>query len=251
MRYYYPLLITAGTLALVACQQPDDDDKKTDDPPHPPIEETLSGNEVGSAGHHSKQEPGSGEATKEGIKSAQNEDADAKDEDTSTFENKEFGVRIVYPKSLEEHAGDGEGNDKKAGWNAFADADADPGDAVRLLTLTVAGSNDASRAELRLGANRATEALTHCTDVPAGAAQTKDEENRRTIDGVPFTTFEVDNVTEDHYERIRSYRATYTQACYAIDMIASGSGKQGEGENDPKQAFDKLQAALDGFEFTK
>lgn len=247
MRYYYPLLIVAGGLALAACDQPEHEPGNGGELPHPEINTTQSGGDVGSAETQSNR-PAGGEATHGGIKPAQNEQAKVSGDEVMTFENEEFNLRVTYPESLEKHAGDGGGNDKKAGWNAFADAGAG---GTRLLTLTVPGANDARRAEFRIGANRATDALTHCEDVPAGATQPPGKEKRRTIDGVPFTTFEVNNVTQDGDERIRSYRTTYTEACYAIDLIVSGSGDQSAGAPPPEQAFETLQAALDGVDFTE
>lgn len=247
MRYYCPWLIVAGTLVLAACDQPEHQPDNGGALPHPEITTTQSGGDVGSAETQSNR-PAGGEVTKGGIKPAQNERNAASAAEVVIFENEEFNLRVSYPESLERHVGDGEGNNKKAGWNAFADADAD---GTRLLTLTVPGANDARRAEFRLGANRSTQALTHCEDIPAGATQPPGEEKRRTIDGVPFTTFEVDNVTQESDERIRSYRATYTEACYAIDLIVSVASDQRAGESSSQQAFETLQAALDGVEFTE
>ena len=252
---YSPVLIAAGTLALVACQQPEDDKAKGEDLPHPDINTTQSGGEVGSAQTQSNRPPGGEADAKEGVQSAQDEQASLSEDEAATFESEEYGVRITYPKTLEKHAGDGAGNNKEAGWNAFSEPDAD---GEQLITLTVPGANDNNRAEFRMGANRSTKALSHCKDVPAGAAQAEGQENQHTISGVPFATFEVDNVTQDRYERIRSYRATYSEACYAIDLIVSGTGNQnaageadkGQGK-DPSGQFEQLQTVLDGVEFTK
>ena len=95
---YSPVLIAAGTLALVACQQPEDDKAKGEDLPHPDINTTQSGGEVGSAQTQSNRPPGGEADAKEGVQSAQDEQASLSEDEAATFESEEYGVRITYPK---------------------------------------------------------------------------------------------------------------------------------------------------------
>ena len=247
MRNLTVLLATValtGTLFLAGCQPPDEDEarkeaKDEETVPHPPIEETRSGEDTGTdqpggAADGSEEEAGGG------YESAQQPDAAASGEDAATFTDTQFRIEVEYPESLQKVSAE----DGKEGpqWHAFADGQ----EGQRLLTLKVPGEVDA---RFQLGASRNTKALTHCKDLPEGVTQ--ESKQTQTIDDVAFTRFDVTRTEGDQYTTIRSYRATYTESCYAIDLIASGSGGQGEAADRQTRALETLQTVLDGVRFTE
>ncbi|MEP1895634.1 MAG: hypothetical protein ABJQ98_09990 [Alloalcanivorax venustensis] len=245
MRNLTVLLATGaltGTLFLAGCQPPEEDDakKEADDEetvPHPPIEESRPGEETG-AEQTGGPADGSEEEAGGGYESAQEEGQAASGEDAATYTNEAFRVQVDYPESLQKVSTD-QGGD----WHAFAGGQ---GDGQQLLVLKVPGEVDA---RFQLGASRSTQALSHCKDMPEGADQ--ESKQTLTIDEVPFARFDTNQVNGDTYEIIRSYRATYTESCYAIDLIASGSGGQGEAADRQTRALEELQTVLDGVSFTE
>ncbi len=249
MRNLTVLLATGaltGTLFLAGCQPPDEDDAKkaADDEetvPHPPIEESRPGEETG-AEQTGGPADGSEEEAGGGYESAQQPDAAATGEDAATFTDTRFRIAVDYPESLQQvSTEDGEAGDA-AQWHAFADGR----EGRRLLTLKVPGEVDA---RFQLGASRNTKALTHCKDLPEGVDQ--ESKQTQTIDDVAFTRFDVTRTEGDQYTTIRSYRATYTESCYAIDLIARGSGGQGQAADRQTEALETLQTVLDGVRFTE
>ena len=248
MRNLTVLLATGaltGTLFLAGCQPPDEDDAKKgaedeETVPHPPIEESRPGEETG-AEQTGGPADGSEEEAGGGYESAQQPNAAASGED-ATFTDTRFRIEVDYPESLQKvSAEDGEAGDA-AQWHAFADGR----EGRRLLTLKVPGEVDA---RFQLGASRNTKALTHCKDLPEGVDQ--ESKQTQTIDDVAFTRFDVTRTDGDQYTTIRSYRATYTESCYAIDLIARGSGGQGQAADRQTEALETLQTVLDGVRFTE
>lgn len=253
MRYSLALLAT-GTLLLAACQPPDDDqskDKTSGD--GAPIQESQPGERVGG------DDTGQPQATVDtaGAPSAQDRQPAPKGK-TATYKSDEYGVAVTFPRNLKvinSRAGsisrtdpDFNGSDRQSqtsgdqgGWRAFAGKDED---GKRLLTLKVPDQ----QARFQLGVSRSTQGLSHCKDQPTGAAG--DTETSRTIDGVPFRRYEVTETGENGYRLLQSYRATYGEACYAIDLIASGEGDAGDSEAQ-KQALEDLQTVIDGIRFTE
>ena len=249
MRNLTVLLATGaltGTLFLAGCQPPDEDDAKkaADDEetvPHPPIEESRPGEETG-AEQTGGPADGSEEEAGGGYESAQQPDAAATGEDAATFTDTRFRIAVDDPESLQQvSTEDGEAGDA-AQWHAFADGR----EGRRLLTLKVPGEVDA---RFRLGASRSTKGLTHCKDLPEGVTQ--DDKQMQTIDDVAFIRFDVNKVEGDRYTTNRSYRATYTESCYAIDMIVSGTGGEGGLADRQTEALNTLRAVLDGVRFTE
>lgn len=240
MRNLTVLLATGaltGTLFLAGCQPPEEDNaKKGQDNGEtvPPIEETQSGDNTGTG----QSADGSEAQAGGGYDSAQESGEAASGDAAATYTSETFRVRVDYPQSLEKVT---DANDDD--WQAFADGEED---GQRLLALAVPGE---VQARFYLGASRSTQALSHCKDLPEGA----DEESKQTltIDEVPFTRFDVNRVDGDSYKVIRSYRATYTESCYAIDLIASGSGGEGQAADRQTQALEELQTVLDGVSFTE
>jgi len=233
-----------GTLFLAGCQPPEEDDTNKgadneDTVPHPPIEEGRSGESMGNDQPGGPAD-GSEEEAGGAYQSAQKPGAAATGEDAATFTNTDFRIAVDYPGHVQKVASE----DGKEGrqWHAFADGQ----EGRRLLTLKVPGDVDA---RFQLGASRNTKALTHCKDLPEGVTQ--ESKQTRTIDDVAFTRFDVTRTEGDQYTTIRSYRATYTESCYAIDLIASGSGGQGQAADRQTEALETLQTVFDGVRFTE
>ncbi|MHA7919207.1 hypothetical protein [Alloalcanivorax xenomutans] len=245
MRNLTVLLATGaltGTLFVAGCQPPDEDkankDAKSEETvPHPPIETSERGEDTGANGAGGPAD-GSEEHAGGGYESAQEEGQAASGDNAATYTSKTFRVQVDYPTSLEKVAAEQGG-----AWHAFAKGQ---GDGQQLLVLKVPGEVDA---RFQLGASRGTQALSHCKDPPEGADQ--ESKQTLTIDEVPFARFDTNQVSGDTYKTIRSYRATYTESCYAIDLIASGSGGQGEAADRQTQALETLGTVLDGVRFTE
>jgi len=235
---YLTVLFAVGGLALIGCQPAEDDDNKEDKLPHPPIEETQSGTETGADRPGGPPKDNKAQAGG-GYESAQQAGNAVSGDNATTYANEAFRVSVDYPKSMEKISADKAGGD----WHAFADGDED---GQRLLTLSVPGD---IQARFQLGASRTTQALSHCKDVPEKAND--GSKQTLTIDGVPFTRFDVNRVDGESYTTIRSYRATYTESCYAIDLIAQGSGGQGQTADRQTEALETLQTVLDGVRFTE
>ncbi len=257
MRYSLALVAT-GTLLLAACQPPDDDqskDKATGD--GAPIQESQPGGQVGGDDATGQPRPTVDSA---GAPSAQDEQGakPAAKGKTATYKSDEYRVEVTFPRNLKvvnsragrisdtdaDHNGSdrqSQASDDQGSWKAFAGKDED---GKRLLTLKVPDQ----QARFQLGVSRSTQGLSHCKDQPTGASG--DTETSRTIDDVPFRRYEVTETGENGYRMMQSYRATYGEACYAIDLIASGEGDAGDGEAQ-KQALEDLQSVIDGIRFTK
>lgn len=245
MRNLTVLLTTGaltGTLFLAGCQPPEEDKakqeaKSEETVPHPPIETSARGEDSGADGPGGPAD-GSEEQAGGGYESAQEEGQAASGDSAATYTNEAFRVQVDYPGSLEKVSVEQDG-----AWHAFAGGQ---GDGRQLLVLKVPGEVDA---RFQLGASRSTQALSHCKDLPEGA----DRESKQTltIDEVPFARFDTNQVSGDTYKTVRSYRATYTESCYAIDLIASGSGGQGQAADRQTQALETLQTVLDGVRFTE
>ena len=236
---YFTVILASGCLVLAGCQPPEDDDNKDQDTlPHPPIEESQSGAQLGADRPGGPPEDNKAQAGG-GYQSAQQPGSAVSGEDADTYTSEPFPVSGRYPQSLQKVSAE----QASGGWHTFVNGDEE---GQRLLTLKVPGD---TRARFQLGASRTTQALSHCKDVPEQA----DGGNKQTltIDGVHFTRFDVTRVDGDSYTTIRSYRATYTESCYAIDLIASGSGGEGQAADQQSRALDTLQTVLDGVAFTE
>lgn len=259
MRYGI-VMLAASTLLLGACQ-PADDDERGDGPP---IEESEPGDQVGD--NHGPEPTGPDiNIDTAGTPPVQGGGEDLDEEQAARYISDDYQIQVAFPRDLtvvnsqagrlegadtdtssDTDSGTDTGDSRQSGrddetvWKLFADADAD---GARLLTLAVP---DRDGVRFQLGASRSTQALSHCKDAPSGQAEAT--ETSRTIDDIPFRRFEITETGEEGYRTVQSYRATYGEACYAIDLIARGSGEGGDAE---KQALDKLQAVLDGIEFTE
>lgn len=233
---YLTVLCAAAAVFLTACQPPEPDDDKEDTLAHPPIQESQSGKSIGPDKPDDladiSEEPAAG-----AERSAQQPAKAVTGENAAAYVNKAFRVQVVYPESMRKLTGEAAG-----GWHEYT---AGPWDGQELLTLKVPGEVDA---RFQLGASRSIKALSHCKDLPEGA---EDSRQTWTIDGVPFVRFDLTRVDGDTYTMIRGYRATYTEACYAIDLVASGTGGEGDVADRQTRAMKKLQTVLDGVRFTE
>src|ERR671919_497931 len=62
--------------------------------------------------------------------------------------------------------------------------------------------------------------LASCTEVPAAFA---DSAGRTVIDGTAFTTFDGRDAAMSHHLATKNYRTVHDGACYAIDVIVTGT----------------------------
>lgn len=275
---YSMMMLSAGTLALAALTacQPADDDEPGDGAERQgaPIQESQPGDQVGSnqAPHTAGPETNIDTAGTPPVQAGGASDAESLDEEqTARYISDEYSIQVAFHRDLtvvnsqagrvesgaDTDQGEGatddgttdDGSDDRTrqasgddqAWKMFAGEDAE---GIRLLTLAAPGHDQAVR--FMLGVSRSTQALSHCKDAPADAAD--DTETSRTIDGIPFRRFEITNTDEQGYRTVQSYRATYGEACFAIDLVARGSGEGGDAE---EQALEQLQAVLAGIEFTE
>ncbi|WP_426699912.1 hypothetical protein ACPPVV_10890 [Rhodanobacter sp. Col0626] len=167
----------------------------------------------------------------------------------SAYSDAKYGFAIAIPAGMQlrhdfqrSYLGD-------ASWKAFAGPD-DHGAPV--LALVLDGSNQITAAELRIGIGTDSDALAHCSDVPAsGAAPASDT---TTLAGVPFTHFHAADAAMSHYLEVESYRAVHAGRCYAVDLLLTGTRPE---VYDPPatppfartDAQQRLHEALNGFRF--
>lgn len=89
-----------------------------------------------------------------------------------------------------------------------------------LVALVMDGSNEVTHVQMRIGRSTAAADLNTCTQAPdqaSGPTSTVD------IGGVRFTRFSASDAAMSHYLSADSYRAVQHGACYAIDLITTGT----------------------------
>ncbi|MEG2806023.1 hypothetical protein [Stenotrophomonas sp.] len=89
-----------------------------------------------------------------------------------------------------------------------------------LVAVVVDGSNAVTSAEMRIGRSDHAADVAACltpSDEASGPGDTV------AIGGVPFTHFKAADAAMSHYLSADSYRAVHAGACYAIDLIVSGT----------------------------
>jgi hypothetical protein len=140
---------------------------------------------------------------------------------TRTFESAVYGFAITYPAALEARASF-EGSYLQDGeWKAFAGPD--EGEGTPVLALVMPGSDRIAAGVLRIGQSREAAGLASCTKVPSAFV---DSAGRAVIDGVAFTTLDGADAAMSHHLATRSYRTVHDGACYAIDVIVTGTNPQ-------------------------
>lgn len=168
------------------------------------------------------------------------------------FTSKPFGFFIDYPPDLEAGARfDSSYFLTSTAWRIFADPKEKGEPAVALV---LKGSNDLTRGELRIGVSRAAESIRTCLQPPPGYLLPTQRVGHARLAGLNFTTFSVGDAGMNHRLNARSYRVERAGACYAIDLIVSGTS--GDVFDPPRTppfsddyAFSRLERALHGLGF--
>ncbi|MBB6182806.1 hypothetical protein [Oleiagrimonas soli] len=165
------------------------------------------------------------------------------------FRSSAFGFRLDYPKGMLEQRSFTGGYISNDAWKAYASPDSK---GTPVVALILPGSDDVSRAALRIGASRDPQSVNDCLKAPSTA---RGASGTRSIHGARFTYFEAGDAAMNHYMHTHSYRLVHDGACIAIDLMVTGTNPQ---VYDPPRkppftqddAFARLQQALRGFHFT-
>ncbi|MBS7455528.1 hypothetical protein [Coralloluteibacterium stylophorae] len=139
--------------------------------------------------------------------------------DTVTFA--QDGISLEHPPGVRiEHRFDG-GYFGPGRWKAYAPDDV-PGQP--LVALVLPGSDDITRAELRIGSSRDNRALATCGESPdAAMPQTRADV---AINGIDFVRFDAGDSGMNHYRFVRAYRTVRDRVCYAIDLVVAGTNPE-------------------------
>jgi hypothetical protein len=170
------------------------------------------------------------------------------------FSSETFGFRINYPADFEakQHF-DGNYFTSSGSWKVLAGQN-EQGSPV--LTLVLKGSNEITRGELRVGVSRDPESIRSCLQPPPGYLLPTQQPSHTKFGGADFATFEVSDAGMGHRLDAHSYRTIHAGACYAIDLLVTGTRAD---VYDPLRAppfsdahaLKHLQQALQGFSFTR
>jgi len=136
-----------------------------------------------------------------------------------------------------------------SGWAMFAPA-AQAG--TPLAALLLAGSNEVTAAEVRVGRSDDPQALAACMQPPAEAQGALEP---LVLDGVDFIHFHSDDAAMSHYLQVDGYRGVRHGYCVAIDLVVSGTRPE---VYDPprappfslEEAQARLRQALVGLQWT-
>ncbi|MGH8162146.1 MAG: hypothetical protein ACRESR_08415 [Gammaproteobacteria bacterium] len=168
-----------------------------------------------------------------------------------TFTSKAWGFVISYPADFQATPGFSHSYLQNGAWKTYA-GPRSKGQPV--VALVLAGSNDVTDAVLRIGASRDPQSVAACTRPsdamrPGSLGQAK-------LDGLRFVTFRAGDAAMSHYLLVRSYRAVHEGACYALDLLVYGTNPKvySPPRTPPfthKEAFARLQTALEGFRFIR
>ncbi|GAB2779015.1 hypothetical protein GCM10027040_01220 [Halomonas shantousis] len=145
---------------------------------------------------------------------------------TTTFAPADYRIELHYDDSLQQIKTPRSGYFANGGWQLDGNS---PGD--RLLTLSLPGSDEITRALWRLGASRDPMAVKHCLTPPDHARAMSHD---TTIGGQPFHGFTLEDAGMNHFQHVEGYRAIVDGACYAIDLIVQGTN--GEVYDPPREA---------------
>lgn len=133
----------------------------------------------------------------------------------------EAGVSLEHPREVRIETSFHGGDFGPARWKAFApeDLSGEP-----LAAFVLPGSNDVTRAELRIGTSRDNRALATCGESPdAVMPQTRADV---TINGTEFVRFDAGDSGMNHYRFVRGYRTVRDRVCYAIDLVIAGTNPE-------------------------
>lgn len=165
------------------------------------------------------------------------------------FQSSAYGFRVDYPQDMIARRSFADGYMRNDAWKAWAPPGS-PGHPI--VALIVPGSDDITRAALRIGASRDPQAVNDCLTAPPNA---RGDHGTRTVNGARFTYFEAGDAAMNHYMHTHSYRLVHDGACIAIDLMVTGTNPQvySPPRTPPftkSAAFATLQKALQGFHFT-
>jgi hypothetical protein len=165
-------------------------------------------------------------------------DAPARDAGaTPLLEDAAIGLRLdPVPELAPRDPGTGDGYLDGGGWNALAESGAQ---GQTLGAFVLAGSDDITTGELRIGRSDAPEAVRTCQAVPPGAAGPAEPAE---IGGVAFSRFRAGDAGMSHFQTIEAYRAVHRGQCVAIDLVVSGT--RPEVYDPPRQAPFDTETAL-------
>lgn len=135
------------------------------------------------------------------------------------FVDRDYGIRITYPKRLDLRDGFERNYLSSDRWKAYANPNAAAGKAI--VALILPGSNQVTAGELHIGVSRQAKALANCTALPDAAVS--GSRRQVTISGIPFVTFKARSAGMSHYMIVRSYRTVKNQTCYAVDIVVTGT----------------------------
>lgn len=166
------------------------------------------------------------------------------------FRSEQYQVELAYPERGVRRVGHTTGYFDNQGWRVDAGPD-QPGQ--RLLVLQLAGSDDVTTGQLRLGVSRDPGQVRDCTQPGNTAADRRDDPVF--LGGVPFVAFQEGDAGMSHYQNVHAYRTVRGGTCYAIDLVVQGTNPQ---VYDPprtppfsqQQGFDRLRRLLSGFSFS-
>lgn len=153
-------------------------------------------------------------------------DIDTRPRDETTFAPAGYPIELQYADSLRPVDDPSAGYFDSGSWQV---ADGAPG--KRLITLSLAGSNEITTGLWRLGASRNPAAVDDCLLPPPDAQAMS---STITVGGQPFHGFTLSDAGMSHFQRIEGYRAVVDGVCYAIDLIVQGTN--GEVYDPPREA---------------
>lgn len=166
------------------------------------------------------------------------------------FRSTRLGFYVDYPATMTASKRFDSKYLANAAWKTYAGPDSSGTD---VLMLTLPDSNDVTAGELRIGVSRHKKEVRQC-DQPSDAA-IPSTHGKAIINGTAFATWHAHDAGMSHYLKVHSYRVVHDDYCYAIDLLVTGTNPR---VYDPprtppfsqKEAFAKLQKALQGFHFT-
>lgn len=229
MHHRLPLVIVSSLL-IAACGQSGQT---------PPDQGTAVVSSTATPDHHAQAEAATAPHT--GTPSA----------DTKRFRSVRLGFYIDYAQDMASSVRFDSHYLTNDNWKVYAKPKS-PGFPVLMLTLP--DSNEVTAAELRIGISSDDKQVRQCTQ-PGNAAQPSDQ-GTADINGTKFTTWHAHDAGMSHYLKVHSYRAVHGHYCYAIDLVVTGTNPEvyQPPKTPPfsqKEAFAKLQQALQGFHFTR
>jgi len=174
--------------------------------------------------------------------------------DQQHFTSETFGFTIDYPADfkIKQHFDDNYFINGSS-WKVFAGQN-EQGSPV--LALVLKGSNDITRGELHIGISRDPQSIRTWLQPPPGYLPPTQLSVHTKLGDADFTTFELNDAGMSHRLDAHSYRTVHAGACYAIDLLVTGTSPD---VYDPPRtppfsdayALKRLQQAVQDFSFTR